>query len=121
VQEDRDTGDRTRPIGGVPADTEIDDLFAVRVGVEHIFPLPAGKVPLRAGLFYDPRPGLGNEQAIYGFSLGSGLTTPRFSLDAAYQYRTGDDLLGRNVSADLNDTTFDTEEHLFIASLIWYL
>jgi len=121
VQEDQDSGRRTRPIGAVPADTEIDDLYAVRVGVEHVLSVPAGQLPLRAGLFYDPRPGLGNEQGIYGFSLGSGLTTSRFSLDAAYQYRTGDDLRGQNVSADLLDTTFDVEEHLFIASLIWYL
>jgi len=93
----------------------------VRLGVEHVLSLPAGKVPLRAGLFYDPRPGLGNEQGIYGFSLGSGVTTPRFSFDAAYQYRTGDDVPGRNVSRELQDTSFDVEEHLFIASLIWYL
>jgi len=121
VQENRDTGVRTRPLAGAPESTEIDDLFAVRLGVEHVLSLPAGMIPLRAGLFYDPRPGLGNEQGIYGFSLGSGLTTPRFSLDAAYQYRTGDDLPGRNVSVELLDTSFDTEEHLFIASLIWYL
>jgi len=121
MQEDRDTGVRTRPLGGAPASTEIDDLFTVRLGVEHVLSLPAGKVPLRAGLFYDPRPGLGNEQGIYGFSLGSGVTTPRFSFDAAYQYRTGDDVPGRNVSRELQDTSFDVEEHLFIASLIWYL
>jgi len=121
MQENRDTGVRTRPLAGASESTEIDDLFAVRLGAEHVLSLPAGMIPLRAGLFYDPRPGLGNEQGIYGFSLGSGLTTPRFSLDAAYQYRTGDDLPGRNVSRELLDTRFDTEEHLFIASLIWYL
>jgi long-chain fatty acid transport protein len=121
VQEDRHTGRQTRPLARVPATTEIDDLFTVRFGMEHVLSAPAGKVPLRAGLFYDPRPGLGNEQGIYGFSLGSGLTTRRFSLDAAYQYRTGDELPGKNLSADLKETSFDAKEHLFIASLIWYL
>ncbi|MGD2063428.1 MAG: hypothetical protein PVF51_07595, partial [Nitrospirota bacterium] len=120
VQEDQDNGIRTRPIGGRAADADIDDLSTARLGVEHVLSLAAGKVPLRAGLFYDPRPGLGNEQSIYGFSVGSGLTTPRFSLDAAYQYRTGDDLHGRNISSDLLDTSFEVEEHLFIASLIAY-
>lgn len=120
VQEDQETGQRTRPIGGASADADVDDLFTARLGMEHVLSVAAGKVPLRAGFFYDPRPGLGNEQSIYGLSLGSGFTTPRFSLDAAYQYRTGDDLLGRNISANLLDTSFEVEEHLFIASLITY-
>jgi long-subunit fatty acid transport protein len=120
VQEDQDTGERTRPIGKAPAGTDVDDLFTARLGVEHVLSAAAGKVPLRAGVFYDPRPGLGNEQSIYGFSVGSGLTTPRFSLDAAYQYRTGDDLSGRNLNANLQNTSFKVEEHLFIASLITY-
>ena len=120
VQEDQATGQRTRPIGKAPAGADVDDLFTARLGVEHVLSASVGKVPLRAGVFYDPRPGLGNEQSIYGFSVGSGLTTPRFSIDAAYQYRTGDDLKGRNISADLLDTSFKVEEHLFIASLITY-
>jgi long-subunit fatty acid transport protein len=120
VQEDQGTGERTRPIGGAPADTDVDDLFTARLGVEHVLAQAAGKVPLRAGVFYDPRPSLGNEQSIYGFSLGSGFATPRFSVDAAYQYRTGDDLSGRNLNGNLSATSFEVEEHLFIASLIAY-
>jgi long-subunit fatty acid transport protein len=120
VQEDRATGDKTRPLGGAPAATEVEDTWAVRLGVEQVLAWPAGQVPVRAGLFYEPRAGLEEAQEIYGFSLGAGLTRRRFSLDAAYQFRTGDDLAGQNISAELRGTHFDVEEHLLLLSLILY-
>ncbi|MBM4054481.1 MAG: hypothetical protein FJ264_07390 [Planctomycetes bacterium] len=116
-QED-EAGNESRPLGGVSTDRDIDDTFAVRTGVEYLIFRKKTIIPLRGGLFYDPRPSLGNPTDVYGFSAGSGVSTKRFSLDAAYQFRWANEVDGEDFG--LSDTHFDLNEHMFLTSLIVY-
>ena len=123
-----------RPIGGGTEHDEIDDTFAVRFGTEYLLFREKAVIALRGGLFYEPRPSQGSPTRfdlnnnptkfngkptdVWGFSLGAGLTTTRFSLDAAYQFRYVRDMGGRDIG--LPETDLDAIESLFIASLIVY-
>ncbi|MGR3319728.1 MAG: OmpP1/FadL family transporter [Candidatus Anammoxibacter sp.] len=132
------TGDippiNTRPIGGGSEHDEIDDTYAVRFGTEYLMFREKEVIAFRGGLFYEPRPSLGTPSEfdrngnpidfngdptdVWGFSLGVGVTTKRFSLDAAYQFRYVRDMEGRDIG--LPGTEFDTIENLFLTSLIVY-
>ena len=116
-QKDED-GNKSRPLGGASTDRDIDDTFAVRTGMEYLIFRKKTIIPVRGGLFYDPRPSLGNPTDVYGFSVGSGISTKRFSLDAAYQFRWANDVDGEDFG--LSGTRFDLNEHMFLTSLIVY-
>ncbi|MDN3513619.1 MAG: outer membrane protein transport protein [Candidatus Brocadia sp.] len=112
-------GNRTRPLGYVTsADRDIDDTYAVRCGTEYLIFKQKFIIPVRGGLFYEPRPSLGDPTDVYGFSVGSGITFKRFSLDGAYQFRWANDVDGEDFG--LNGTHFDLTEHMFLASMIVY-
>ncbi|NUO08608.1 MAG: outer membrane protein transport protein [Candidatus Brocadia sp.] len=112
-------GNRTRPLGYVtPADRDIDDTYAVRCGTEYLIFKQKFIIPVRGGLFYEPRPSLGDPTDVYGFSVGSGITFKRFSLDGAYQFRWANDVDGEDFGLD--GTHFDLTEHMFLASVIVY-
>lgn len=128
------TRTNTRPIGGGSEHDEIDDTYAVRFGTEYLIFREKGVIAFRGGLFFEPRPSLGsptgfdnagnptgfdgNPTDVWGFSLGTGLTTKRFSLDAAYQFRLVRDMEGNDIG--LPDTDIDSVENLFLTSLIIY-
>ena len=117
MQED-ENGNKSRPLGGAPSDTDIDDTYAVRFGTEYLIFRQKVIVPVRGGLFYDPRPSLDDPTDVYGFSVGSGITFKRFSFDGAYQFRWANDIDGEDFG--LSGTSFDLNDHMFLASIIVY-
>jgi long-chain fatty acid transport protein len=117
-QQEDEKGLKTRPIAGVSNNRDIDDTYAVRLGSEYLIFKQKVIIPVRGGLFYDPRPSLDDPMDVYGFSVGSGITFKRFSIDGAYQFRWANDAGGKNFG--LTRTTFDLEEHMFLASVIVY-
>lgn len=117
MQED-EQGGKSRPLGAAPEGTEIDDTYTVRFGTEYLMFGQKMIIPVRAGLFYDPRPSLDDPTDVYGFSVGSGITFKRFSLDGAYQFRWANDVDGEDFGLD--GTHFDLTEHMFLASVIVY-
>ena len=77
---------RMRPLGfNVSGDERVDDTVSARAGLEYLIFRDKIIFPVRAGLFYDPRPSLRNPTDVMGLSLGFGVTTDRYSLDCAYQ------------------------------------
>lgn len=118
-QKRKEDGLKTRPLGGAPLDREIDDTYAVRFGTEYLIFGKKVIVPVRGGLFYDPRPSLDDPTNVYGFSVGSGVTFRRFSLDGAYQFRWARDVDGEDFGLP-EETHFDLNEHMFLASIIVY-
>lgn len=124
----------SRPIGGGTEHDEIDDTVAVRFGTEYLIFREKEVLALRGGLFYEPRPSLGDPDEydehgnptdfngdptdVWGFSLGVGFSTKRFSLDAAYQFRYVRDMEGRDMG--LPGTEIDSTENMFLTSLIVY-
>jgi long-subunit fatty acid transport protein len=102
------------------SETRLKDTTQVRLGTEYLIIMDKVVIPLRAGLFYDPQPGVLNGKAttdeFYGCSLGSGYTFGDYSFDLAYQLR-----IGTNVSAPeiAPDVTSDVTHHTVMASLIY--
>lgn len=117
-QEDED-GVETRPIAGASEDREIGDTYAVRFGAEYLIFRQKMIIPVRGGLFYDPRPSLDDPTEVYGVSVGSGITFKRFSIDGAYQFRWSNDVDGEDLALPVG-TRSDLNEHLFLASVIVY-
>ena len=130
--------ENTRPIGFIDKESsehdDIEDTYAVRFGTEYLFIREKEIIALRGGLFYEPRPSLGtpkdfdrnsirtdyngNPTSVWGFSLGAGLTTDRFSIDTAYQFRYIRDMEANDIG--LRGASVDSVENLFLASLIIY-
>lgn len=119
-QQEDEQGNKSRPLGPVSTDRHIDDTYAVRFGTEYLIFRQKMIIPVRGGLFYDPRPSLDEPTDVYGFSVGSGITFKRFSIDGAYQFRWANDGDGEDFGRGLNGTHFDLNEHLFLASVIVY-
>lgn len=113
-------GNETRPLGGASENRDMNDLFAVRLGTEYLIFKQKVIIPVRCGLFYDPRPSLNSSTDVYGFSVGSGITFKRLSFDGAYQFRWSTNADGEDLSPDLKDIPFNFYEHLFLASVIVY-
>lgn len=111
-------GNRISPITGLPASvSSADPTHQIRIGVEYLFILPEYVIPVRAGLFYDPRPAENSPDDVYGFSLGAGIGIDRFIVDVAYEFRFGDDIGG----SVLDEWRFsqDLREHRIYSSVIW--
>ena len=119
-QENKENGSKSRPLGSVSTDRDIDDTYAVRFGTEYLLFTKKIIIPIRGGLFYDPRPSLDNPTHVYGVSVGSGITFKRFSIDGAYQFRWVNNINGEDYDPLLSGTKFDINEHLFLASIIVY-
>ena len=119
-QQKDELGVKTRPLGGAEMNRKIDDTYAVKFGTEYLLFREKMIIPVRGGLFYDPRPSLGNPTDVYGFSVGSGITFKRFSIDGAYQFRRANNADGEDFGSAFNGTHFDLNEHLFLASVIVY-
>ncbi|MBV6519864.1 MAG: hypothetical protein HCAMLNBO_02783 [Candidatus Brocadia fulgida] len=116
-QQEDENGVKTRPIAGVPNDRDIDDIYAVRLGTEYLIFRQKMIIPVRGGLFYEPRPSLDDPTDVYGVSGGSGITFKRFSIDGAYQFRWANDVDGEDFGLP---GTFDLNEHMFLVSVIVY-
>ena len=113
-------GNKFSAITGLPTgESDVDPTYDVRIGAEYLFIWNKFVIPLRAGVFYDPVPAEGSPDTLLGFSLGSGIAAHRFSFDAAYQYKFGNDVdtLGLSVPG----FSQDVEEHsLFLSMLIYF-
>jgi long-subunit fatty acid transport protein len=104
----------TRPI----SEGRLKDTTQVRLGTEYLIIKDNYVIPLRGGLFYDPEPTKKGSDDYYGFSLGTGLSKKKFSVDASYQFR-----FGRKVSSDLQGVTganADINQHTIMMSVIYY-
>jgi len=113
-------GEETDPVSGLPVEeADVSATHQARLGAEYLFIRRKHVVPVRGGAFYDPAPAKGSPDDYFGFSLGSGISTNRFSLDFAYQYRFGRSV-GGSVLESL-DFSQDTDEHTFYTSFILYL
>lgn len=112
-------GNETNPIDGTPlSEGRLKDTTQVRLGTEYLIIKENYVIPLRAGLFYDPEPTKKGSDDFYGFSLGTGLSKKKFSLDASYQFR-----FGRKISGDLptiDGMSADINQHTVMMSLIYY-
>ena len=127
----------SRPIGSGTEHDELDDTFSARFGTEYLMFMEKDIVAFRGGLFFEQRPSLGDSAIdsrstsnnavnpdgdpmdVIGFSLGTGFSTKRYSIDAAYQFRYVRDMEGSNIG--LPGTEIDTTENLWLASLIIYM
>ena len=89
-----------------------------RLGAEYLFIDQERVIPLRGGLFYDPVPQRGRLDDYYGFSIGSGISLPRFSFDVAYQFRFASNVNGN--LGTIQEKSVDIRQHTVFASLIWY-
>ena len=112
-QKNTDTDEKSYPLG-----SRAHDTYAVKCGTEYLLFGQKTILPLRGGLFYDPRPSQNNPVDMYSFSVGSGITFKRFSIDSAYQFRWANNVDGKDF--DLDGTHFDLTEHLFLTSIIVY-
>jgi long-subunit fatty acid transport protein len=112
--QENENGDRQRPFGGKPEKRSVDDTYAVRLGTQYLIFREQVVIPVRGGIFYDPRSSIDWPIHVYGFSFGSGITFRRFSIDGAYQFRRSEFVnwedSGINVASDY-------KAHLFLASL----
>ncbi|MDM8515830.1 outer membrane protein transport protein [Desulfobacterales bacterium HSG16] len=112
-------GTRISLISGLPeAESDIDPVLQVRVGMEYLFIRPKSIIPIRAGFFYDPAPAEGSPDDFFGFSMGSGIAVGSCVFDAAYQYRFGNGV-GQSAFKHLGFSQ-DIDEHSFYASLIYH-
>lgn len=103
-----------------PRKSDIDATNQVRVGGEYLFIRQKYTIPARVGFFYDPAPAKGGTDNYFGFSLGTGFATSRFSLDAAYVCRLGRDVQGSLLKVPGSSFSQDVTEHGFYTSLIIY-
>lgn len=113
-------GRRTSPLTGKTfEEAGVDPTHQVRIGAEYLHITNKFIFPLTAGIFYDPEPGEGSPDDIYGFGLGTGVGYGRFHFDVAYQYRTGRDVGG--VILEGYDFSQDLEEHTVYLSAVIHL
>jgi len=116
----KDNGVELCPLNGQPTDrVNIKPTHQVRMGMEYNIIKPAYVTSIRSGLFYDPAPAQGNPDDYYGFSVGSGLKFDRYSVDASYQYRFGNDV--GDTLLKQYEFSQGIQEHTFLMSLIYYL
>jgi long-subunit fatty acid transport protein len=113
------SGNKTSPVTGMPkSDTSVKPTHQVRLGGEYLFIRENTVIPVRAGIFYDPEPSEGNPEDYYGVSLGSGFMWGNMVLDAAYQYRWGNDVEGDVIGVP--NTSADVSQHLALVSAIYH-
>lgn len=109
-----------RTIGKGKGKANIDPTYQVRLGAEYLFIFEKTVVPLRAGWFYDPSPASNQPDKYYGLSIGTGISLGKLILDAAYQYRFGNQV-GKDVfGAELNRTSANVNQHTLLFSAIYH-
>ncbi|MCL6582356.1 MAG: hypothetical protein K6U11_01840 [bacterium] len=107
---------------------EKDPTYTARLGVEYAYILDEKDLlvlPVRLGVFYDPEPSVKAPQDFYGLSCGFGIADKRFSLDFAYQFRTGTPVNSIELGLDPAQVINKGDEgkirqHFFLTSLIFY-
>lgn len=113
-----ENGVKVTPLGSTRTNTNANDTYSIKCGSEYLIFGKKVIVPVRGGIFYDPRPSLRDPTDVYGFSVGSGITFKRFSLDGAYQFKWANNVDGEDIG--LSGTHYDQTEHMFLTSIIVY-
>lgn len=113
-----ENGVKATPLGDFLTNKSANDTYSIKCGSEYLIFGKKVIVPVRGGIFYDPRPSLRDPTDVYGFSVGSGITFKRFSIDGAYQFRWANNVEGEDLG--LSGTNYDLKEHLFLTSVIVY-
>ncbi|MFC1495617.1 OmpP1/FadL family transporter, partial [Thermodesulfobacteriota bacterium] len=90
----------------------------IRIGAERWFKMQNKYIHLRSGFFIDPEPTKGDPDKFYGFSIGGGISTVKYSFDIAYQFRWGRDV--RMVRLANEEIYQDVNQHTIYTSLIYY-
>jgi len=111
------------PLFAIPDDLSIPTIkptHQIRLGTEYLIMNKQQQmiIPFRAGIFYDPVPGKGSPEKLWGFSLGTGISKSKYNLDIALQYRQGS-----NLGEDYNINTiqsYDISEIILYSSLIYH-
>jgi long-subunit fatty acid transport protein len=109
------------PVSGLAInESQVDPTYQVRLGTEYRIINESLKniIFIRGGVFYDPAPAEKSPDDIFGVSLGTGISTEQFALDAAYQYRTGNNI-GESMMSHLHYSQ-DMDEHKAYLSMIVY-
>jgi len=96
----------------------VHDTTHIRTGMEYLFILEKTIIPLRFGLFYDPRASHKHPHTFWGFSVGSGYMIGNLVIDYAYQFRTGKDVEGGVLG--IPNTKADVDQHTFLLSMIYH-
>lgn len=129
--------DKVSPITGLPKSlSPHDPTWTLRLGGEYVFVQPRkpkqNYLPsVRAGLFYDPEPAGGRKDSFwgpvrgdgeaddyYGFAFGAGvLIRNRVNIDAAYQYRWGNNVERDTLAGGFLETDFDEDVRSHTLSL----
>ena len=95
---------------GEEVQREFRDIVQIRAGVEYlaahnIFGRPA-KIPLRFGIQYDPQPMKAPHSSYFYYSIGTGIQSGRFQLDAAAFFGkesgSGNSLSGQRIAVSLS-------------------
>ncbi|MCP4715493.1 MAG: hypothetical protein GY868_10275 [Deltaproteobacteria bacterium] len=112
-------GRRMSPVTGRSTrDSHVRPTTQVRLGGEYLFVFPRVIVPLRLGVFYDPEPSETNPEDYWGLSVGTGISFVNMAVDAAYQFRAGDDVAG--TATGIPASTADVVQHQLMVSVIYY-
>jgi long-subunit fatty acid transport protein len=121
---DRTTGIKTNPVSNKPVtDGKPRDTTQVRLGAEYLIIGNKAVVPVRAGLFYDPEPGISRINDFFGLSVGSGIAIDSWAFDVSYQYRWGNRVSSDIImptEADQRGINMDTTQHTVMTSLIYH-
>ncbi len=108
-------GNSSSLITAGPAD-EVEPTHQVRMGAEYLFISPKYRIPIRAGLFYDPAPAQVYPDDFLGITIGAGIGMGPFVFDMACQYRFGEDA-GTSVLKNWGFSQ-DVEEVMVYSSVI---
>ncbi|MFH0812696.1 MAG: outer membrane protein transport protein, partial [Pseudomonadota bacterium] len=98
--------------------SNVHDTTQIRTGCEYLFILEKTIIPLRGGLFLDPRPSHKSSHTFWGFTVGSGGMIGKLVMDYAYQFRTGTDVEGGVLG--IPNTKADVDQHTFFFSIIYH-
>lgn len=96
----------------------VKDTWQVRAGFEYLWILPRYVVALRGGGLYDPEPLQDEINEFYGVTIGGGFVYDKFVVDAAFQYRWGNDLKGERIEGVEAKT--DAQDYFAVVSLIYH-
>lgn len=96
--------------------SNIKPVTQVRLGFEYL--AYNERIPVRAGIFYDPEPKSGGMDDFYGASLGVGLIREDYALDIAYQYRFGNKTFHKFIGE--NDISSNVKQHYLYAAIIHF-
>ena len=105
--------------GRIGGHADVQPTHQARLGMEYLYIKNRTVFPIRAGVFYDPEPNVGQPQNVWGASLGGGYAKGKILLDAAYQLRWGQNLESEVVADQKSQR--DLLESVFLVSMIVHL